>query len=52
MIIFLKVIALAVLMLSVFILLSILAILMCIGIFWISLKIFEWIEKMIYRRNK
>lgn len=52
MIIFLKVIGLALLMLPVFIVLSILAILMGVGILWISIKIFEWIEKMIYRRNK
>lgn len=51
MIVFLKVIALALLMLPVFIVLSILAILMGIGILWICLKIFKWIEKMIYKEE-
>ena len=51
MIVFLKVIGLALLMLPVFIVLSILAILMGVGILWISIKIFEWIEKMIYKEE-
>ncbi len=51
MIMFLKVIGLALLMLPVFIVLSILAILMGVGILWISLKIFKRIEKMIHKEE-
>lgn len=51
MIMFLKVIGLALLMLPVFIVLSILAILMGVGILWISLKIFKRIEKMINKEE-
>lgn len=51
MIMFLKVIGLALLMLPVFIVLSILAILIGIGILWICLKIFKRIEKMIYKEE-
>ena len=51
MIIFLKIIGLALLMLPVFIVLSILAILIGAGLFRICLGIFELIEMIIYGRK-